>query len=195
MSFFWVVGWTRDIRYVCEARVIWLIPSDILFLLLHDDCPWIRTCFDVEYWFNIDVNWMNQQQSKLVVLHPTALKYLVMLKKFLFLCIVEVVFLTGFYVKVSFCVFGLKETGFPQFLTETKFSKVLKFLNKQYQFTEIKKVIKICDNDYRSFFGHPKNTIAQGWLGETSFLGLAETSLFEPQHAETNFKKPVENAM
>ena len=64
---------------------------------------------------------MNQQQSKLDVLHPTALKYLVMLKKFLFLCIVEVVFLTGFYVKVSFCVFGLKETGFPQFLTEAKF--------------------------------------------------------------------------
>ena len=37
---------------------------------------------------------------------------------------------------------GLKETGFPQFLTETKFSKVLKFLNKQYQFTELKKLSK-----------------------------------------------------
>ena len=118
---------------------------------------------------------MNQQQSKLVVLHPTALKYLVMLKKFLFLCIVEVVFLTGFYVKVSFCVFGLKETGFPQFLTETKFSKVLKFLNKQYQFTEIEKKSKsaiaiievFLATTLSAFFGlptidrPPKDTIAQ----------------------------------
>ena len=45
--------------------------------------------------------------------------------------------------KVSFCVLGFKYTGLPQFLTETKFSK---FVNKQYQFTERKKVPNLRSN-------------------------------------------------
>ena len=94
---------------------------------------------------------MDQQQSKLVT--SDCIEVSCDVKKFLLLCIVEVVFLTGFYVTVSFCVFGLKETGIPQFLTETKFSKVLKFLNKQYQFTEIKKLSKSAIAIV-SFFGH-----------------------------------------
>ena len=43
--------------------------------------------------------------------------------------------------KSSFCVLWSKKTGSPPFLFETKFSKNL---DKQYQFTERKKIIQIC---------------------------------------------------
>ena len=96
---------------------------------------------------------------------------------------------------------GLKD-WFPQFLTETKLSfKFSNFLNKQYKFTERKKVIQIAiisqkrllkfffatigDFGLRTIDRPSKNTIAQGQLGKTRFFG--ETSQFEPLPAETHF--------
>ena len=37
------------------------------------------------------------------------------------------------FLENSFCMLGLNETGSPQFLTETMFSKFVKIMNTQYQ--------------------------------------------------------------
>ena len=42
----------------------------------------------------------------------------------------------NWFLNFRFCVLRFIEAGFPHLLTETKLSMFLKFLNKQYQFTE-----------------------------------------------------------
>ena len=85
---------------------------------------------------------------------------------------------------------GSNETGFPQFLIETKFSKFFFFKFFDQRISAIDSQY-YRDCDYRRFFGHycasigdilnyqllttdPQNTIAEGWSWETS--------LFEPQN-------------
>ena len=70
------------------------------------------------------------------------------------------------FLKLSFCVLGLKGTGFPQFLTETKFSKFLNFWTKNISLQK-EKVIQIAiisrKRLLKFFFGHYRPLWAIFW--------------------------------